>query len=62
MPSETAFCFRRHFVFPNPAICVRRQRVSASVRRRQLLHEFAAAFAPPKRKKLYQLLHEFIPV
>ncbi|HEZ5798392.1 TPA: hypothetical protein WI060_001053 [Neisseria meningitidis] len=34
----------------------------ASVRRRQLLHEFAAAFAPPKRKKLYQLLHEFIPV
>lgn len=39
-----------------------RYKCQECVRRRQLLHEFAAAFAPPKRKKLYQLLHEFIPV
>lgn len=32
------------------------------VRRRQLLHKFTAAFAPPKRRKLYQLLRKFIPV
>lgn len=32
------------------------------VRRRQLLPELAAAFAPPPRRKLYQLLHKFIPV
>ena len=34
----------------------------SSVRRRQLLHELAVAFAPPPRKKLYQLLHQLIPV
>lgn len=34
----------------------------AHVRRRQLLHKFTAAFAPPKRRKLYQLLRKFIPV
>ncbi|EFH23725.1 hypothetical protein NEIPOLOT_00469 [Neisseria polysaccharea ATCC 43768] len=32
------------------------------VRRRQLLHKLAAAFAPPQRRKLYKLLHKFIPV
>ena len=32
------------------------------VRRRQLLPELALAFAPPQRRKLYQLLHKFIPV
>nr|DAS56843.1 MAG TPA: hypothetical protein [Caudoviricetes sp.] len=33
-----------------------------NVRRRQLLPELAAAFAPPQRRKLYQLLPKFIPV
>jgi iron-regulated protein frpA len=33
-----------------------------NVRRRQLLPELAVAFAPPPRKKLYQLLHQLIPV
>lgn len=33
-----------------------------NVRRRQLLRKFTAAFAPPKRRKLYQLLRKFIPV
>ena len=32
------------------------------VRRRQLLPELAAAFAPPQCRKLYQLLHKFIPI
>ena len=32
------------------------------VRRRQLLPELVAAFTPPQRRKLYQLLHKFIPV
>ncbi|EFE49209.1 hypothetical protein NEIELOOT_02030 [Neisseria elongata subsp. glycolytica ATCC 29315] len=32
------------------------------VRRRQLLPKLAAAFAPPQRRKLYQLLPKFIPV
>ena len=35
---------------------------SFTVRRRQLLPDLAAAFAPPPRRKLYQLLPKFIPV
>lgn len=38
------------------------KRLRFGVRRRQLLHELAVAFAPPPRKKLYQLLHQLIPV
>lgn len=34
----------------------------SSLRRRQLLPELAAAFAPPQCRKLYQLLHKFIPI
>ena len=44
---------------PNGRHVVNRQQ---NVRRRQLLPELAVAFAPPPRKKLYQLLHQLIPV
>jgi len=54
-----------HGTFVSPSFKMERMtwiKPSFFVRRRQLLPELAAAFAPPPRRKLYQLLHKFIPV